>query len=132
MGFSCGPCEGRLLLKKRKAPVIREITAPNVRIPCAGNLTSRISNTNAKAINASPAQFGARNQDPKRKSMKAILPITPGMIAPGCDTSTNIPMRATINNRKITLGSSSSDKKVSDRLFILSSQHESIYSKHTR
>ena len=108
--------------------MIREITAPSVSMPCAGNLTSRISNTHAKTINASPAQFGERNQAPKRKSNKAILPTTPGMITPGCDTSTKIPMRATTNNKKITLGFSNNDKKVSDKLFILISQHESFES----
>jgi len=69
-------------------------------------------------MNTSPAQFGDRNDAPKRKRIKAILPTTPGMIAPGCDTSTNTPINATINNRNITLGSSNSDKMVFERLFI--------------
>jgi len=69
-------------------------------------------------MNTSPAQFGDRNQAPKKKSIKAILPTTPGMIAPGCDTSTNILMRETINNRKVIFGLSSSDNKIPDWLFI--------------
>jgi len=59
-------------------------------------------------MNPSPTQFGERNQDPKKKSINAMLPTIPGKIAPGCDTSTKIPIIATINRRKITFGFSSS------------------------